>query len=104
MEYFVQCKYPDGDVNGGMFTEQQIIDMFGFRDSTDCEYEVYDVTRFGDVEKLEHRQDSFREPLYHRFVSTRFGTQTVFSCFRQEHEKEENAMPEKKPANKEDWK
>lgn len=89
MKYFVQCKHPDGDVSGGMFTEQQIIDMFSFQDCTDCEYEVYDVTRFGDVEKLEHRQDSFREPLYHRFVSTRFGTQTVFSGFHQERLKED---------------
>lgn len=85
MKYFVQCKHPDGEISCGMFTEQQIIDMYGMRDCTGCEYTVYDVSCFGNAERLMHLSDSFKEPLYHRFVKTTFPRTTVFSGFHKGH-------------------
>lgn len=84
-KYLVQCKHPDGEISCGMFTAQQIIDMFGMRDCSGCEYVVYDVSAYGRAEKLEHRQDSFQEPRYHRFVNPIFGMPTVFSGYHEEH-------------------
>ena len=52
MKFFVQCKTPDNSVDCGMVTGQQIIEMMGNRNITGCEYKVYDVSRFGEVEML----------------------------------------------------
>lgn len=81
-KYLVQCKRPSGEASCGMFTGEQIIDMYGCRDVTQYEYEVFEVNVFGSVLKLEHRQDSYMEPRYHRFVLPRnLGGGTVISGF-----------------------
>lgn len=46
-KYFVQTQFPDGEVFGSMHTAGQIIELFGFRDCTDCEYIVYDIAICG---------------------------------------------------------
>ena len=81
MKYFVQCKRPDGEIDCGMFTEQQIIDMVGMSTRTGCEYTVFDVSLFGNAERLMHLSDSFNEPNYHRFVRMTYPRATVFSGF-----------------------
>lgn len=52
MKFFVQCEHPDGSVTCGMYTGPQVIEMMGYRYITDCEYKVYDVSQFGEVEML----------------------------------------------------
>lgn len=70
MKYLVQCKYPDGSVSCGMYSDIRIIEMFGFRDCTDCEYEVYDVSRFGTVKKLIYKPATQAPFNYHEFCDT----------------------------------
>lgn len=53
-KYFVQTKYPDGEIGLSVNTASQIIEMFGFRDCTDCELEVFDGTIFGSMVRLVH--------------------------------------------------
>ena len=67
MKFFVQCKTPDNSVDCGMFTGQQIIEMMGNRNITGCEYKVYDVSRFGEVEML-----TYVKPVNAPFISGYF--------------------------------
>ena len=55
MKYLVQCQHPDGSISCEMCSDVQIIEMFGFRDCTDCKYVVYDVSQFGVAEELVHK-------------------------------------------------
>lgn len=84
MKYFVQTKYDDGEIGGSMNTAPQIIEMFGFRDCTDCEYQVYDVSEFGKVVELLHIPAISAPFNYHTFVSSRTG-EVIFEGYSQEH-------------------
>lgn len=70
-KYFVQQRDPDGVVTLSVNTDAQIIQMYGFRDCTDCEYEVYVADEFGKVVKLEHSYG--KRPNYHYFSRTDTG-------------------------------
>lgn len=83
MKYLVQCQYPDGSISCEMCSDVQIIEMFGFRDCTDCEYEVYDVSRFGAAEKLVHKPAMEAPFNYHEFCDSH-GT-VLFSGYSSEH-------------------
>lgn len=83
-KYFVQTRYPDGEIGGGMRTKYQIIDMFGFRDCTDCEFEVYDVSEFGKVVKLEDMPANHTPCNYHCFCNTETG-EVVFEGYSSEY-------------------
>lgn len=70
-KYFVQTKYPDGEIGGSMHTAQQIIDMFGFRDCTDCEFEVFDITvAFGSMVRLIHEPAVSAPFNFHSFINS----------------------------------
>lgn len=70
-KYFVQTKYPDGEIGGSMNTSQQIIDMFGFRDCTDCDFEVFDITvAFGSMVRLIYEPATKAPFNFHRFISS----------------------------------
>lgn len=85
-KYLVQCKDPDGNVTFGLYTEQQVINLYGFRDCSNCEYEVYDVHRFGHAVRLREYCDSHGEPNYHRFCYPKqLGGHIVISGFSPEH-------------------
>lgn len=85
-KYLLQIKHPDGTVSAELYFEQQIIDLYGFRDCSSDEYEVYDISIFGRALKLEEKSDSFGEPNYHRFCLPKsLGGSTVFSGFSPEH-------------------
>lgn len=83
-KYFVQTKYPDGEISGGMHTPQQIIDMFGFRDCSGCEFEVYDVSEFGKIVKLEEQGDIMSPSNYHRLTNI-LTEDTVIEGYSPEH-------------------
>lgn len=53
-KYFVQQRDPDGEVSLSVNTSAQIIEMFGFRDCTDCDFEVFKSEEFGKVVRLEY--------------------------------------------------
>lgn len=69
-KYFVQTLYPDGTVDGGMHTAGQIIDMFGFRDCTDCEFEVYEIGTFGSMIRLVYEPADSAPFNFHRFINS----------------------------------
>lgn len=71
--YLVQAKYPDGEIEAYMRNAYAICDMFGFRDCTDCEYEVFDVSEFGKVVRLEHNYPCLPNCTVHEFINTETG-------------------------------
>lgn len=83
-KYFVQTMFPDGEIGGSMNTAVEIISMFGFRDCTDCEFKVYDVSEFGKVVELEHWPAISAPFNYHRFVNPESG-EVVFEGYSPEH-------------------
>lgn len=84
-KYFVQTKYPDGELGGSMNTASQIIDMFGFRDCTDCDFEVFDITvAFGSMVRLIYEPATKAPFNYHRFINS--ATKYIeFEGFSPEH-------------------
>lgn len=83
-EYFIQTRHPDGKIESGIGASNQIIYMFGFRDCTDCEFEVYDVSEFGKVVKLEHKPATQAPFNYHSFINTETG-EVEFEGYSPEH-------------------
>mgnify|MGYP007098662163 CR=1 FL=1 len=53
-KFFVQQMSPDGEVSLSVNTANQIVEMMGFRDCTDCDFEVFSGNEFGKVVKLEY--------------------------------------------------
>lgn len=51
--YLVQARYPDGTTGAMLKPAAQIIRDLGFRDCSGTEYEVYDVSEYGKVVKLQ---------------------------------------------------
>ncbi len=82
MYYLVQAQYPDGSTNAMMKPEGQIIRDLGYRDCSDTEYEVYDVSSFGKIVKLEEVAGS--QPNHHCLVNPETG-ETVIEGFSPEH-------------------
>ena len=69
--YLLQTRHDDGFVGANMLAAPPIITMYGFQDCTGEEYEVYDVSEFGKVVKLEHSYG--KRPNYHYFIRTDTG-------------------------------
>ncbi len=69
-KYFVQTKYPDGEIGLSVNTASQIIEMFGFQDCTDCELEVFDGTIFGSMVRLVHEPAASAPFNFHRFINS----------------------------------
>lgn len=84
MIYLVQTLYPDGNCGAEIKHSQEIITMFGMRDCTDCEHEVYDISDYGNVVKLEHWPAISAPFNYHRFVNPENG-EVVFEGYSPEH-------------------
>lgn len=84
IQYLVQTKHPDGSVTADFMFPSAIIDIFGFRDCTDCEHEVFDVSQFGKIIKIEHEPATSAPFNYHRFVNTETGD-TEFEGSSLEH-------------------
>ena len=82
--YLVQEKLPDGEMFAKMKPATEIINDFGFRDCTDAEYEVYDVSEFGKIIKLEHWPAISAPFNYHRFVNPE-SRKVVFEGYSPEH-------------------
>jgi hypothetical protein len=83
-QYFVQTINSDGEVSLSVNTENQIIEMFGFRDCTGCEYEVYDGGEFGKIVKLDHLPALSAPFNYHQFVNSETA-ELAFDGFSAEH-------------------
>lgn len=66
-EYLLQIRYDDGSVGATMAAPSAIINKYGFRDCSNEEYEVYDVSEFGKIVKLMHFTVP-GHPNWHRFV------------------------------------
>ena len=82
--YFVQMMDPTGDVTLSVNTEPQILNFFGFRDCTDCEYTVFDADEFGKAVKIDHIPASSAPFNYHTFVNSETG-EVVFEGYSDEH-------------------
>lgn len=72
-QYFVQTKYEDGGIVTSLRTERQILEMFGFRDCTNEEYAVFDVSEFGKVKKLEYKPAMHAPYNFHTFIDPETG-------------------------------
>ncbi len=83
-KYLVQTRHDDGEVSGSMNAPAEIIEMFGFTDCTGCEYEVFDVSEFGKVVRLEYCPATSAPLNYHCFVSTATG-EVMFDGYSTEH-------------------
>lgn len=83
-KYIVQTRYPDGEISLSVNHPAAIIDMFGFRDCTDCEFEVFDGSIFGSMVRL-IEEPIVSSPFYfHRFINS--ATHEVeFEGFSKEH-------------------
>ena len=81
-QYLLQTRYDDGSVGAAMAAWPAIIHRIGFSDCSGEEHEVYDVSEFGKVVKLEHNYgDRFN---YHIFTRTDTG-EVVFEGESPEH-------------------
>lgn len=83
-KYLVQCLHDDGTIECSMEWPRTIIEFFGFRDCTNCEYQVYDTSVFGQMLKVEHEPSTFAPFNYHKFVNPRTG-EVVFDGYSTEH-------------------
>lgn len=83
-KFFVQTKYPDGEVGLSVNTEVQIVEMMGFRDCTNCEYEVFAAGEFGAPVRLEYVPSVSAPFNYHRFIDPRTGADEI-SGYSTEH-------------------
>lgn len=84
MVYLVQTLYPDGNLGVELKYPQEIITMFGMRDCTDCEHEVFDIIDFGNVVKLEHIPAVKAPYNFHQFVNPVTG-EIEFEGYSPEH-------------------
>ena len=82
--YFVQTKHEDGHVSLSIHTDAEIINMFGFRDITEKEHEVYDGQEFGKLVPLYHVPAMHAPFNYHVFCSAETG-EVVFEGYSPEH-------------------
>lgn len=71
--YLLQERLPDGSASGTVCAPGPIIRAFGFRDCTDSEYEVYEISEFGRVTKLEHEATVTAPFNYHKFINPETG-------------------------------
>lgn len=72
-KYFVQQLDTDGVVSLSVNTANQIVDMFGFRDCSGCEYEVFAADEFGRVVRLYHVPAKVAPFNYHVFCNEETG-------------------------------
>lgn len=83
-KYFVQTRSPDGEISLSVNTEQQILEMVGFRDCTDCDYEVFAADEFGKVANLLYWPATSAPFNYHRFYNPQT-EKMEFSGYSTEH-------------------
>lgn len=83
-KFFVQTKSPDGESSLSINTSAQIVEMMGFRDCTDCEYEVFAGNEFGALIRLEYVPSVSAPFNYHRFIDPRTGADEI-SEYSTEH-------------------
>lgn len=69
-QYLLQTRFNDGTVTATMARSNAIINMYGFQDCLDEEFEVFDVSEFGKVVRLEHISYPGN---HHVFISTETG-------------------------------
>lgn len=82
-KYFVQCIDSNGDVTGSMNTMPEIAEMFGFRDCTDCDYRVFDISEFGRVRVIIHVGAVSAPFNHHKFLS--MDGEVVYEGYSTEH-------------------
>ena len=80
--YLVQARYPDGTTGAMLKPAAQIIRDLGFRDCSGTEYEVYDVSEYGKVVKLEEVAGD--APNHQKLVNPETG-ETVIEGYSPEH-------------------
>ena len=83
-KYFVQVRYPYGEVDVSVNTAQQIIEMVGFSDCTGCSFQVFDGSVFGTAVHL--IEEPRLKPPYnlHRFLNPVTG-EVAFEGYSKEH-------------------
>ena len=83
-KYIVQTKHPDGTIDLSVNTANQIIEFVGFRDCTDCEFEVFDGTIFGSMVRIIEEPTESPPFNFHRFINS--ATHKVeFEGYSKEH-------------------
>lgn len=82
--YLVQRKDDEGFVSMHLCTEPEILTLFGFRDCTGCDYQVFMNGGFGEMIRLEHIPADHAPFNYHRFVSSING-ELMFDGYSPEH-------------------
>lgn len=75
--YLVQARYPDGTTGAMLKPAAQIIRDLGFRDCSGTEYEVYDVSEYGKVVKLQEATTFNAPPNYQCLVNPESGTVVI---------------------------
>ena len=73
MKFLVQILYDDGSIEINTCRPREIIEMFGFRDCTGAEYEVYDASEFGKIVKLDYVPSVSAPFNFHRFINSETG-------------------------------
>lgn len=68
--FFLQIAHPSGEISLAVKTDDEIIEAFGFRDCTDCDYRVFRAKEFGVVEPLRHIPADHALFNYHKFVDS----------------------------------
>lgn len=82
--YLLQERRVDGSAVPTICTPGNVIRAYGFQDCTDAEYEVFEISVFGEVTKLEHEAQTQPPFNYHRFINTKTG-EVAFDGFSPEH-------------------
>lgn len=83
-EFILQTRYPDGTVSVSVEREAHIIERYGFRDCTDCDFEVFASVGFGEIRKLEYVPAMSAPFNFHQFIDPVTG-EVVFEGYSTEH-------------------
>lgn len=82
--YLVQARYPDGSTGSMLKPAAQIVRDLGFRDCSDTDYEVFDVSEYGKVVKLQDATTFNAAPNYHCLINPENGA-IVIAGYSPEH-------------------
>ena len=83
-KFFVQTLHPDGEITLSVKTGSEIINGYGFRDCSDCEYQVFMADEFGKVVPLFYVPPRKAPYNSHVFCNSETG-EVVIEGFSPEH-------------------
>ena len=83
-KYLVQTMTEDGDVFSTMETIYEITEDFGFRDCTNYDFKLFDVSTFGEVVEIVHVPAVEAPFNYHLFINSKTG-EVEYEGYSAEH-------------------